>query len=80
MTKDQASAFAKLALKGIQKEYPYKPGVVLNGKLAFVPGKLPLAFVGTVRVSGSKAVAGTLKVTRTRLTGTLGGRKVSVAL
>jgi len=60
--------------------YSLVPGVVLNGKLAFVPGKLPLAFVGTVRVSGSKAVAGTLKVTRTRLTGTLGGRKVSVAL
>jgi hypothetical protein len=31
MTKDQASAFAKLALKGIQKEYPNKPADVLNG-------------------------------------------------
>jgi pimeloyl-ACP methyl ester carboxylesterase len=60
--------------------YTLVPGVVLNGRLAFIPGKLPLAFVGTVRVSGPKAVAGTLKVTRTRLTGTLGGRKVSVAL
>src|SRR5262245_58944123 len=30
MTKERASAFAKLALKGIQKEYPNKPGDVLN--------------------------------------------------
>jgi pimeloyl-ACP methyl ester carboxylesterase len=60
--------------------YSLVPGVVVNGKLAFIPGKLPLRFVGTVRVSGPKAVAGTLKVTSTRLTGTLGGRKVSVRL
>ncbi len=32
MTQTQASAFAQLALKGIQKEYPNKPGTVLNGK------------------------------------------------
>jgi hypothetical protein len=31
MTREQASAFAKLALKGIQKEYPNKPADVLNG-------------------------------------------------
>jgi hypothetical protein len=31
MTQEQASAFAKLALKGIQQEYPNKPGHVLNG-------------------------------------------------
>ena len=60
--------------------YTLVPGVVVNGKLAFVPGKFPLAFTGSVRVSGPKAVAGTLTVTRTRLTGTLGGRRVSVAL
>ena len=30
MTQPQASAFAKLALKGIRKEYPNKPGHVLN--------------------------------------------------
>jgi hypothetical protein len=32
LTQTQASAFAKLALKGIQQEYPNKPGTVLNGK------------------------------------------------
>ncbi len=31
MTAEQASAFAKLALKGLQKEFPNKPGDVLNG-------------------------------------------------
>src|SRR5271163_1473870 len=31
MTAEQASAFAKLALKGLQKEFPNKPGEVLNG-------------------------------------------------
>ena len=31
MSKEQASAFAKLALKGLRKEYPNKPGDVLNG-------------------------------------------------
>src|SRR6202795_479153 len=30
LTKEQASAFAKLALKGLQQEYPNKPGHVLN--------------------------------------------------
>jgi hypothetical protein len=28
LTKEHASAFAKLALKGISKEYPHKPGIV----------------------------------------------------
>ncbi|MEO2091216.1 MAG: DUF2891 family protein, partial [Gemmataceae bacterium] len=28
LTRERASAFAKLALKGIDKEYPHKPGVV----------------------------------------------------
>jgi hypothetical protein len=32
LTQEQASSFAKLALKGIQQEYPNKPGTVLNGK------------------------------------------------
>jgi hypothetical protein len=32
MNQEQASRFAKLALKGIQKEFPNKPGDVLNGE------------------------------------------------
>jgi hypothetical protein len=31
MTREQASSFARLALKGIRKEYPNKPADVLNG-------------------------------------------------
>jgi hypothetical protein len=31
LTRERASAFAKLALKGVRKEYPNKPGHVLNG-------------------------------------------------
>jgi hypothetical protein len=31
LTQEQATAFARLALKGIRKEYPNKPGDVLNG-------------------------------------------------
>jgi pimeloyl-ACP methyl ester carboxylesterase len=60
--------------------YSLAPGFVVTGKLKFVPGALPLGFAGTVRVSGPKAVAGTLTVTRTKLTGKLGGRRVSVGL
>ncbi len=41
LTPTHASAFAKLALTGIQKEYPNKPGTVLNGKLDI---KAPRAF------------------------------------
>ncbi len=32
MTSEQASAFARLALKGIRKEYPNKPGDVINAE------------------------------------------------
>ncbi|HET6573541.1 MAG TPA: DUF2891 family protein, partial [Fimbriiglobus sp.] len=31
LTTDQASAFARLALKGVDREYPNKPGHVLSG-------------------------------------------------
>ncbi len=60
--------------------YSLAQGVTVTGRLAFIPGSLPLGFAGVVRVTGPKAVAGTLTVTRTRLSGTLGGRRVSVGL
>jgi hypothetical protein len=47
MTRDQASAFARLALKGIQKEYPNKPSDVLNsGKDVQTPRAVHPAFYG----------------------------------
>jgi hypothetical protein len=47
MTPQQASAFAKLALKGLQKEYPNKPGHILNGDAdSKTPKALHPAFYG----------------------------------
>jgi pimeloyl-ACP methyl ester carboxylesterase len=58
--------------------YSLAPGVTLTGKLALAGLGPPSTFKGTVKVSGSAAVAGTLKVSKNgRITGTLGGRKVS---
>jgi hypothetical protein len=37
MNMEQASAFARLALKGVGKEYPNKPGDVLNGEADVKP-------------------------------------------
>ena len=47
LTRERASAFARLALKGIGQEYPYKPGDVLNAAAdARVPRALHPAFYG----------------------------------
>jgi hypothetical protein len=44
---EQASAFARLALKGIDKEYPNKPGHVMNGAAdVLAPRALHPAFYG----------------------------------
>jgi pimeloyl-ACP methyl ester carboxylesterase len=60
--------------------YSAAPGVLLSGKISFVDIGPPSTFKGTVKVSGSAAVAGTLKVTKkNKLTGTLGGRRVSAS-
>jgi len=48
LTQEQASVFAKLALKGIQKEYPNKPGDVLNAAADVVgPRSMHPAFYGS---------------------------------
>ena len=39
LTKERASAFARLALKGVNKEYPYKTGIVLAGPADVKPPK-----------------------------------------
>ena len=47
LTREHASAFAKLALKGIEKEYPHKPGVVwANSDQVVTPKALHPAFHG----------------------------------
>jgi hypothetical protein len=48
LTAKQASAFARLALKGLQKEYPNKPGYVLNAAAdARPPKQVHPAFYGS---------------------------------
>jgi pimeloyl-ACP methyl ester carboxylesterase len=59
--------------------YSVVPGVAVSGKL-LATGPVPLRLSGTIRVAGPKAVAGTLRVSRTRLSGTIGGRRVSAGL
>ena len=58
--------------------YSLAPGVLLTGKITLANIGPPTTFKGTVKVSGSAAVAGTLKVAKNgRISGVLGGRKVS---
>jgi len=58
--------------------YAAAPGVLLSGKITFVDVGPPSTFKGTIKVSGSAAVAGTLKIAKNgKIAGTLGGRKVS---
>ena len=62
--------------------YSDVPGVAVTGKLAFADGEGPAlsAVTGTLRISGARAVHGTLTVLGSRLSGVLGGRRVSVKL
>ena len=72
----------KLVLRGggfTLTGYTVAPGVVVSGKLN-INGPIPLGLTGTVHVAGPKAAAGALRITRTTLSGTLGGRRVSARL
>jgi hypothetical protein len=60
--------------------YSILPGVRLSGKLSRTGDGFPLAFKGTVRVSGPAAAAGTIRVSRGAISGLLGGRRVSARL
>jgi pimeloyl-ACP methyl ester carboxylesterase len=58
--------------------YSDAPGIVVSGKVKFVDIGPPSTYKGTVRVSGSAAVAGTVKITaKGQISGVLGGRRVS---
>jgi hypothetical protein len=54
--------------------------VQVTGTVNFKPGKFPLVLSGRVRVSGSAAASGSLRITGGRVSGTLGGRKVTARL
>jgi pimeloyl-ACP methyl ester carboxylesterase len=58
--------------------YTDAPGVVVSGRVTFAALGPPSTFTGTVRVSGSAALSGTLKIAKNgTIKGTLGGHKVS---
>jgi pimeloyl-ACP methyl ester carboxylesterase len=58
--------------------YSDAPGVVVSGKIAFVNIGPPSTYKGTVKVSGSAVLPGTLKIAKNgTITGILGGHKVS---
>jgi pimeloyl-ACP methyl ester carboxylesterase len=56
--------------------YSIAPGVLVSGKLTLVDIGPPSTYRGTVRVSGSAVVAGTLRFSKNSVTGTLGGKRV----
>ncbi len=60
--------------------YSDVPGLRLSGKLKLSVDTVPLAVSGTVKISGTGAATGSLRVGHGRLTGTLAGRHVSVKL
>jgi pimeloyl-ACP methyl ester carboxylesterase len=75
----QASSSEAFSLQ----RYSIVPGVELSGQLKpFTSASVifPFRFVGKVTVTGPKAARGSLVIERDRVRGTLGGRKVDVAL
>ena len=50
-----------------------------EGKISFVDIGPPSTYKGTVKVSGPSAVAGTLTISKNKVTGKLGGRRVSAS-
>jgi pimeloyl-ACP methyl ester carboxylesterase len=58
--------------------YSIAPGVLISGKIAFVDVGPPSTYRGTIQVSGAAVLSGTLRISKNnRVTGTLGGRRVS---
>jgi pimeloyl-ACP methyl ester carboxylesterase len=56
--------------------YSVAPGISVSGNIR-AKIDAPITFTGTVRVSGTRAVPGTLRITRTTVVGTLAGQRVS---
>lgn len=56
--------------------YSIAPGVFLTGRLTLVGTGPPFSYLGSVRVSGPAAMAGTLRFFGNSVSGTLGGRRV----
>jgi hypothetical protein len=58
--------------------YGIVPGVEVSGTLSVIPAGAPLAFRGTIKVTGRAAARGTVRVFAATLRGTLGGTRVGV--
>ena len=50
--------------------------MLVTGKITFVNVGPPISYKGTVKISGSAAVAGTLTFSKNSVSGRLGGRPV----
>jgi pimeloyl-ACP methyl ester carboxylesterase len=59
--------------------YALAPGVFLTGRFELVATGPPFTYLGTARVSGPAAVAGTLRFAGNYVSGTLGGRRVRIS-
>jgi pimeloyl-ACP methyl ester carboxylesterase len=58
--------------------YSLTPGVLVSGRIRFIAIGPPSTFQGTVTISGSAALAGTVTIAKNgRITGRLGGKRVS---
>jgi pimeloyl-ACP methyl ester carboxylesterase len=60
--------------------YSLVTGVRITGRITAKFAIPAFSFSGTVRVDGPRAVAGTLRVTNAKVSGTLGGRRVSAGV
>jgi len=63
----------------ILTKYAVAPDFFVTGKFTLVDVGPPSVFKGSIRVSGSAAVAGTLKFSKNSVSGKLGGRRVKGA-
>jgi hypothetical protein len=58
-------------------KYVLSPGVSITGKIEFADIGPPSTYKGTVKVSGPRALAGTLTISKNSVSGRLGGRSVN---
>jgi pimeloyl-ACP methyl ester carboxylesterase len=58
------------------KNYSVAPGILVSGRIT-ARIDAPVTFTGSIRIAGARAAKGTLRVTPTKVSGTLGGRRVS---
>jgi hypothetical protein len=58
------------------RNYSVAPGILVSGRIT-ARIDAPVAFTGSIRISGPRAAKGALRLTSSKVSGTLGGRRVS---